>query len=318
MKYVCVDRGTERCPCYLMEAGQCYTCTMAVSGICSCEDAAGWQGCCPYTEYLQQGRRILKTPADNLTQFDILSKIRYSGDLFLVRLGVSAGFAQKCRRPGAYVMAEALGWRTPISVLRAEMTEDGQGTADFLVKAAGPKTLALTSESCSCWNLAGPYYSGLINGEKLAGGERLLVIARGTAAAPLVNLLNSPEIPASIKENCRILLDDEALPAEFMEEYLKGHRWEPVCLPQAEVLETVRRQLAESVRNDPQTVAALLVSQYYVQQLIMELTEEDKSRIILPNPANLCCSMGLCGACSHTDSDGVTVRLCKCSHGVVE
>ena len=46
MEYKCVDRGSARCPCALMEAGQCYTCTMSRKGKCDC--SVDWQGVCPY------------------------------------------------------------------------------------------------------------------------------------------------------------------------------------------------------------------------------------------------------------------------------
>ena len=35
--------------------------------------------------------------------------------------------------------------------------------------------------------------------------------------------------------------------------------------------------------------------------------------LLLPNHANICCGIGICGACSETDGDGVTVRKCKCA-----
>ena len=53
MEYRCVDRGSLRCPCTLMEAGQCYTCTMSREGKCDCSES--WQGVCPYNEFLQRG-----------------------------------------------------------------------------------------------------------------------------------------------------------------------------------------------------------------------------------------------------------------------
>ena len=55
MKYKCADRGSLRCPCVLMEAGQCYACAMAREGKCDCSE--DWQGVCPYNEYLQNGKR---------------------------------------------------------------------------------------------------------------------------------------------------------------------------------------------------------------------------------------------------------------------
>lgn len=322
MNYVCADRGTVKCPCSLMEVGQCYTCTMVRDGVCACEDAAGWQGVCPYTEYLQQGGRVLESPMDCVSQFDILSKTCCGPDLYVVKLAVPRGFAERCMAPGAYIMAEAMGWRTPLSVLRTLVLPDGTGEVEFLVKAAGPKTKALTADGCCIWNAAGPYFNGLQHGEALLRqmerSSDVLVIARGTAAAPLVNLLHSPEFSGSLNGRCRILLDDEALPEIFKEEYLNGWVYERVSLTDPVELESVRRQVEEALHRERPAAMALLVSQYYGEKLMEGLTEAEQQRIAVPNPANMCCSMGLCGACSHTDQDGVTVRLCKCSRTVVE
>ena len=61
MEYVCTDRGTAKCPCALMAAGQCYTCGMLSRGKCDCR--AGWQGVCPYNEYVQNGEKVQPVPA---------------------------------------------------------------------------------------------------------------------------------------------------------------------------------------------------------------------------------------------------------------
>lgn len=55
----------------------------------------------------------------------------------------------------------------------------------------------------------------------------------------------------------------------------------------------------------------LMVSPYFLGRLT-ELLDIDKREIIAPNHVNMCCGEGICGACSHTDAQGVTVRGCKC------
>lgn len=338
MKYVCADRGSRRCPCHLMAAGQCYTCTMIRTGQCSCEDAAGWQGVCPYTEYMQNGSKAVAAMPERLSELPVLSKIHYGGGLFVVRLGVSAGFAESCRRPGAYLMAEALGCRTPVSVLRAE-AGGGRSHVELAVKAVGPKSAALTGvePGSGCggmgwknahpapefWRVAGPYYNGLLHSESLLDGKPVLVIARGTAAAPFLAIREELDRSGSRPE---VYLDDEALPETFLEEYLTGQVYERIRLNQRADLERMRQALRERIgeaepsgneKTGPARVM-LLVSPYFVDQLTQNMTEAQKQRLILPNPANLCCGMGFCGSCSHTDDGGTTVRLCKCSRTVLE
>ena len=55
-----------------------------------------------------------------------------------------------------------------------------------------------------------------------------------------------------------------------------------------------------------------MTSPYFVQR-ISEEAQIPMRQIIFPNHANMCCGEGICGACSHTDNDGTTVRACKCS-----
>ena len=55
----------------------------------------------------------------------------------------------------------------------------------------------------------------------------------------------------------------------------------------------------------------LLTSPYYTERFL-GMRPERKNDIITANHANMCCGAGICGACSYTDKDGVTVRRCRC------
>ena len=336
MGYVCVDRGSLRCPCHLMAAGQCYTCTMTRTGRCSCEDAAGWQGVCPYSEYMRRGETAVSREPDSLWETEVLKKTDYGNGLFVVRLAVSAGFAEACQRPGAYLMAEALGCRTPISVLRTRR-QGRDGFVELAVKSTGPKSEELRKKSV--WRIAGPYYGGLLRIEALTaagkargtenargtedthGTGKLLVIARGVAAAPFLALRQQPEFA---RMDAEVYLDDESLPEAFLEEYLLGQVFETIRLNRERDLERMKRRLQKHIRTGcgaeapPAQAAMVLVSPYFIERLTEDLTTDEKERLIMPNPANLCCGTGLCGSCSHTDPDGLTVRLCKCSSVVIE
>lgn len=308
MNYICCDRGTDRCPCHLMESGQCYTCTMVSEGCCSCEERAGWQGTCPYSEFTGQREVIRSSPLDQLADFSVLSKISFAPDIAVVRVEASPGLVQQCRRAGTYMMAESLGWRTPLSVLRC-----GQGSLEFLVKAAGVKTDALLRDegTAESWRMAGPYYNGLPGSERLTGIPKL-TIARGVAAAPLIHMLEGSELP----ENFISYLDDEGLPEPFVKEYLDGTPYEQISLRKAETQRHLHQLISR--KTEEGKLVLLLVSPYYADLLTDGLSKRQQALVIRPNPANLCCGMGICGSCSHTDSEGVTVKLCKCSRAVIE
>lgn len=317
MKYVCIDRGGAHCPCQLMEAGQCYTCTMCSAGRCDCDEAAGWQGVCPYTEYLQQGAQL--QPQEEAVIGRILDRTVYSEELTVMRLAVPRGFAERCLQLGSCVLAEACGYQTPLSVLRAETAVDriNEGDLFFAMQRLGPKTQALLQEDCTHWRLSGPFYNGLACSEAFDEKKTSVVIARGTAVAPLICMKHR-----LLQADTEIYLDDEKLPTAFVQRYLGDVTYQQVRLREAETLQDLQARLQEIEKAAVQTDGGrrampnlfLLTSPYYVEQLTAGLIAAEQA--IVPNPANFCCCVGVCGACSHTDADGITVRRCKCNHPV--
>lgn len=285
-----------------MEAGQCYTCTMSREGKCDC--SIDWQGVCPYNEFLQGGRvPALKEGLPEESAAEVLSIKKYSDQLALVRLGVSRGFARRCRRPGSFVMASALGCRVPLSVLQTGWDRDGEygrGWIEIALQPAGPKTKELLNGKLSCvWKITGPFEAGLLNRERLNQAEPLTVIAKGTAIAPFINMresfLQGPQI--------KLMVDDDKLTEDFLVDYLADCPWEKVSLAEDE------QKILAAIDEAAQVM--LLASPYYTER-ILGMRPDRKDDIITANHANMCCGAGICGACSYTDKDGVTVRRCRC------
>ena len=307
MEYKCVDRGSARCPCALMEAGQCYTCTMSREGICDC--STDWQGVCPYNEFLQEGSvPAIKGGLPEEFAAEVLEIRKYSEQLAVVRLGVDRGFARRCSLPGGFVMASVLGCRVPLSVLRTGWAHGGW--IETAVRPAGPKTKELL-KSCldrgeqnpgklSClWKISGPFEAGLLNRERLREGEPLTVITKGTAIAPFINIKEGFLKGMKVK----LLVDDDKLTEDFLADYLADCSWEKVSLTEDE------EKILAAIDGADQVM--LLASPYYTERFL-GMRPERKGDIITANHANMCCGAGICGACSYTDKDGVTVRRCKC------
>lgn len=304
MKYRCVDMGGLRCPCVLMEAGQCYACTLSRGGGCDC--SKGWQGVCPYNEFLQGA----ETPSAGKTMprefySEILGMKNYSEQLLVVRLAVSRGFVWRCRQPGSFIMASSLGCRVPLSVLRTGHI--AEGWIELAVQPAGPKTkelVRLAEHTADCgkksWRISGPFEAGLLNIERLNMEEPMTVIAKGTAIAPFLNIMES--IDEDKKMKIRLLIDTDKLTEDFLEEYLRDS-WERVSL--AEDTEKIISAIDDSSQ------IMLLASPYFTEKY-SGLRSGRKGDIITANHANMCCGAGICGACSFTDGDGITVRRCKC------
>lgn len=441
MEYRCVDVGTEKCPCILMEAGQCYTCRMCRDGVCACGES--WRGSCPYTTWLQQGGCAQEAP--RVYKASILAVREYAPHLSVVTLSVPRGLAQRCRTLGAYIIVESLGWQIPLSVLRstyaagtashttpaaastagtapagsastdiqsASIKTDtdlipasafplaidaaGGGQIEIAIQPIGPKSRALLQDLTAPWRIRGPFYGGLtaLGRGALHPADPLLVIAKGTAIAPLINILErfcqagtqdissacqaqdaaaasqaeaaatdaqlstvgtasaapalsgaqaaraaAAEKKQRLTSGLRLLIDADKLTADFLTDYLKTQDgqlipWQPIRL--ASEMERAAVLIAESRQT------LFLASPYYAAQAkkaflksaafdgaacVQDSTCGLKDRedaisqarnrcLLLPNHANICCGIGICGACSETDGDGVTVRKCKCAQTV--
>ena len=286
MEYKCVDAASQRCPCVLMEAGQCYACTMSRTGRCSC--GREWEGVCPYSEYMMNGLKaggMIRTFRVGVSEIAC-----YSQYLKVVRLEVPAGFAQRCQVTGSYIMVESLGCKVPLSVLRASVQEC---FVEFAVQPAGPKTIEILRSGTCEWDISGSFEAGLVGAERLRYDEPLLVVAKGTAIAPYINIAG--------RVNARLMVDDDKLTEDFLQEYVGDY--ERVSL--ADDME----QVATAIDEFRQVM--FLASPYYTEK-ILQMRPDRKRDIITANHANMCCGVGICGACSYTDADGVTVRRCKC------
>ena len=399
MEYRCVDVGSEKCPCILMEAGQCYTCRMCRDGVCAC--GKSWRGSCPYTTWLQQGGCAQEAP--RVSEASILAVREYAPHLSVVTLSVPRGLAQHCRTLGTYIIVESLGWQIPLSVLRSTYTAGtashttsaaastagaapagsastsgsastdiqsasiktdtdlipasavpsaidaaGGGQIEIAIQPTGPKSRALLQDLTAPWRIRGPFYGGLtaLGSGILHPADPLLVIAKGTAIAPFINMLErfcqagTQDISTacqtqSLTPGLRLLIDADKLTADFLTDYLKTQEgqsipWQPIRL--ASEMERAAMLIAESRQT------LFLASPYYAAQAkkvflksaafdgaahVQDSTCGLKDRedvisqarnrcLLLPNHANICCGIGICGACSETDGDGVTMRKCKC------
>ena len=279
MEYRCVDVGSEKCPCILMEVGQCYTCRMCRDGVCACGES--WRGSCTYTTWLQQGGCAQEAP--RVSEASILAVREYAPHLSVVTLSVPRGLAQHCRTLGTYIIVESLGWQIPLSVLRstyaagtashttpaaastagaapagsastdiqsASIKTDadmiptsavpstidaaGGGQIEIAIQPIGPKSRALLQDLTAPWRIRGPFYGGLtaLGSGVLHPADPLLVIAKGTAIAPFINMLErfcqagTQDISTacqtqSLTPGLRLLIDTDKLTADFLTDYLK-------------------------------------------------------------------------------------------------
>lgn len=297
MEYICSDRGTQKCPCILMGVGQCYTCSMIKTGKCDCP--AGWQGVCPFTEYYQRNQRVSEESESKVMK--IIGKKDYSERLKALVLETSAGFALRCKELGSFLMLNVKGFWLPLSVTQSNI-EKGTGHVHLMFYVAGPKTKAL-ADICQYEEsllIKGPFFNGLINSETFCYDKPVVVIGKGMAIMPFLN--QKERLKTRMKE---IYVDTEKMTEEFLRDYMKDLNY--ITINMADDLERMVQKVKLFAQNGYNILAML--SPYYAEKL----SEISSKALIYPNHHNMCCGMGLCGACSYTDEKGITVRGCKCN-----
>ena len=236
----------------------------------------------------------------------------------------------------------------PASAFPSAIDAADGGQIEIAIQPIGPKSRALLQDLTAPWRIRGPFYGGLtaLGSGVLHPADPLLVIAKGTAIAPFINMLErfcqagTQDISTagqaqSLTPGLRLLIDADKLTADFLTDYLKTQEgqsilWQPIRL--ASEMERAAALIAESRQT------LFLASPYYAAQAKkaflksaafdgaahvqdsscgLKAREDAISQarnrcLLLPNHANICCGIGICGACSETDGDGVTMRKCKC------
>lgn len=310
MEYSCVDRGSDRCPCILMEAGKCYACSMIQKGKCDC--SGFWQGVCPYTEYMLKSKKVSR-PVDERKY--VISAIKsFSPSLSVLTLETPLGFGLKCKEMGAFLMLKWQNWFVPISIIRVLEDFNNQNSyVDVAINVEGPKTIGLLKTAMVGHELVikGPFFSGLVNKDSYGKNANNIIIAKGIAVMPLINIKNN--LKGKIKG---FKLDRSKLPTEFVNEYLNDLEYSAVDLEKEsfEVAEELKELYGYAYKDNNKPNLFMMVSPYY-QEKLLKLTGFSKGMVIAPNHSNMCCGEGYCGSCSYLDKDGVTVRRCKCIDG---
>ncbi|MCO7122233.1 hypothetical protein NIA71_09795 [Ihubacter massiliensis] len=288
---VCIDAGSENCPCLLAESGDCITCSrLQGKDCCDCN----WRGVCIYNEYIQNGKKINNRRESKKTR--ILKKIWYGEDLVVLVVEVSKGFALKASLPGSYVFLkrchESDCYSVPISVMRAE-PEKGQ--LHLAVKVVAGKTKAL-AEATDHIEIRGVYRNGLLGVSRLLTKQpqKVLCITKGVGFAPAANYNQW----AFGKDTIDMIIDLDKINQELVNDYL-------VDYPANSIRYT--ELTPDLVCPEEYDRVLILASDYFVESIAVP----EKKRIV-SNNFHMCCGEGICGACTMVDDQGKSHKMCKC------
>lgn len=298
----CVDCGSENCPCYLAQTGDCLMCSrLQGKDYCDCN----WQGVCIYNEYMQ-GKGRVNNPRGNITA-KIISRREYVHDITVFELEVSKGFAMRCSLPGSYVFLQAEGMPTyyqlPISVMKSD-TDRGVIFVAVQNQAAKSKALCEATDSLV---VRGVYRNGIIGiGEALKSDKGMLIMSKGIGFAPMVLLLERISDMIGVV----VFIDSEKISEDFIADFFpKDFRGEVIYGKISELLSDKFKERREGQFADMTKIA--LTSEYYIEQLskVMKISAYS-------NNFRLCCGEGLCGSCGRADGKGGVVKMCKCCFAI--
>lgn len=325
MNGLCVDAGTDNCPCPLAETGDCLVCSrLAGRQECDCS----WAGVCVYNEFVQNGKTVRQQRRNK--PVDIIKKVWYDSDLLVIVLKVSRGFALKAAQPGSFVFVNAAGRselsNVPVSVMRSDVEN---GRLFLALKVISAKTKAV-AEAGAQLVLRGVYRNGLIGGgvsgvkEDLSGitqgnpEPRWLIMTKGTGFAPAVNLLSA----AGGRIAADLLIDSEKVCDEIVADSMRDISSEKLSVRKVSLQELTAAAISERTKGRPGHLAGIyraddydriiiMASDYYIKTLA-DCMEIPAGKLVFCNNFRMCCGEGICGACGHTDENGSVSKMCKC------
>lgn len=288
---LCIDAGSENCPCMLAETGDCITCSrLQGKDCCDCN----WRGVCIYNEYIQNGKKLNNRRTNHKTK--ILKKIWYGDDLVVLVVQVSKGFALKASRPGSYVFLKQCDqsdyYSVPISVMRSEPEK---GAIHLAVKVVAGKTKELADAEGGL-EIRGVYRNGLlgVSGILTKKPQKVLCITKGIGFAPAANYNRW----AYGKDTVDMIIDPDKINQELVNDYLAD------C-----PVNSIRYMELSPDFICPQDydVVLLLASDYFLRSIYIP-----EGRKVCSNNFHMCCGEGICGACTMVDSNGKSHKMCKC------
>ncbi|MBN7773057.1 hypothetical protein [Clostridium aminobutyricum] len=306
----CVDSGTENCPCYLAETGDCLVCSrLQGKEYCDCL----WKGVCIYNEYIQSGKRV-NNPRKDFTARIVLKK-QYLEDLYVIGLDVGRGFALKAAKPGTFVFVKSVGdelyYDAPISVMKADTD---RGVIYLLVKSISIKTKLIAGEDEKLV-VRGVYRSGLEGLSKIIGKfgriqdhQKILVLAKGVGFAPAVNLLEW----AGQETRIDFMIDVDKICKEIVWDYIKSDlNGEVHFIEFPSLYANQEGGIQRLVEESGYSVVVLLGSDYYIEEA--KKLEWGDTVLVHSNNSHICCGEGICGACTRVDENGKVYKMCKCN-----
>lgn len=307
----CVDCGSDFCPCYLAETGDCLICSQ-LQGKTFC-DCFNWKGVCVYQEFIWN--RSQRKEARESLLCEILHWEQLTEAVILLTIMVNKTMARELSQPGAYVFLrnpkEADFFDTPMSIISADT---GAGTVTIAIQLKGVKTKSLLVDNEKIM-VRGPYWNGLLGLKYLKGltNKKALLVVRGIAQAPAVPVARKLRNQGN---EVMVLLDPGKESLTFAEPLMR----EMGCIVNyislldknlqvpIETLEFIKGLI---LRQEISLVYSGGTAKLHegVSAIIQGLDQE--VFFTCANDARICCGEGVCGSCHTRLPNGQRIKTCK-------
>lgn len=315
----CVDAGSEFCPCYLSETGECIMCSQ-LQGETFC-DCRNWKGVCVYQEYAWNREKMKEGRKSHLCS--VLHKERISDSVIILTIQVNKTLARELNEPGAYVFLRGIDdpffFDTPMSIMRSDILKE---TVDIAVQLRGIKTKSL-DELGDDVVVRGPYWNGLLGMKYIKGlrNSKALLLTRGIGQAPALSVARKLLTSGNEVE---VVLDPGRAGINFVEkEYVDMGC--TVTVQKILDLETLKIP-AKMMKYIESSILEKGIKLIYsggsdklhegVSALLKRLNTE--VYFTCSNDAKFCCGEGVCGSCHTRLPNGKRIKTCKTQISPVE
>ena len=296
----CIDAGSEYCPCYLAEVGECTVCTLLQGKeVCACN----WSKVCIYQRYLRNGSKAVKRKQTVLC--DIAEARRIEDGIYLKKIEVSRAMARSLNHPGSYVFVRGLTERSffdaPMAIVDSDIME---GTVTLAFHVTGPKTRLLELSPQRLF-LRGPYWNGL-------QGNRAVESIRGARCLVVTGGMSQASVPLVVKRllahgNTVTILVNRPGPF-FIADYLPDE----VTVHEAPLHGNQGRASLETLPEKEKTAFIYSAGSTPQHELVTSFIRRHcpGAGLAISNNHTFCCGEGICGSCLVTIG-GKAIRSCK-------
>ncbi len=300
----CVDVGSEYCPCYLAETGNCITCSqLQGKEFCDCN----WRGVCVYQEFVMNGNKIKQQRDYYNSIIEDIHEIRSNS--FILKLKVTKTLARQLKEPGSYIFLRDKDlpqyFDVPMSVMQSDTIN---GVITVAYKAIGVKTNNL--KKCKEEVLIkGPYWNGVygLSNLKKVKEKNCLIVARGISQAPALLAI---EKLVKNKNKVALILDKGSIDEIFIYDFIKDMDIE---IYEENTMSEEGKALIKNILLNKNIDLVYSAGSDLLHMNIINIIDElgINPYLAVTNNNEICCGEGVCGGCTIRLKDGTRVKPCK-------